>query len=278
MTKIARRSFVAGLGGAAALAISNAQAAEANKYVKDKLKIYGRVRGAPKNEPGIWWYTGKLWGKRQHDTAVQFFRVDGLSFNRMALNPDGTLVQKMIEVGFWNDPVTGKPADEWTNPINGLPCKPKHYKSSQSFVFTGDGQAQRGGDAAPNQAFTGYITDPVVLGDTLWINEDLFMKRGNTTEQTDPLMNVGPVMTATSLVTYTAKTKDLDAADTQWVPSTMNFQTMGTWYPWMRMGHEAGNIMFQLTGKKLRRADEMPLELQTLINERHPGFLENPGV
>ncbi|MBL8630543.1 MAG: DUF1838 family protein [Rhodospirillaceae bacterium] len=278
MLELARRSLMAGLAAASVIPVANAQD---SKFAKDKLRVYARVRGAPKGQAAMWWYTGKLWGKRNLDAAVQFFRVDGFSFNRMEMQPDGTLIQKMVEVGFWNDPTTGKPADDWTNPITGLPCRPKHYKSSQAFTFTSDGQSHRHADAAPTQAFNGVITDPIVSGDTLWIGEDLILKATPPQPQTpiaDPLMNVGPVVTATSLVNYTAKTKDLEAPDAQWVPATMNFQTMGSWYPWMRMGNEPGNIMFQLVGRKLRRSDEMPLALQALINERHPGFLENPGV
>lgn len=282
MTDVHRRTLLAGLSSIAAVPtfIGTAAAAEPN-YTKDKLRIYGRARGAPKGQAGIWWYTGKLWGKRNADAAVEFFRVDGLSYNRMVMNDDGTLTQKMIEVGFWNDPVTGKPADEWINPLNGLTCAPKHYKSSQDFLFAADSNVQRAPDAPPVQMFKGYIPDPVVQGDTLWISEDLIVKAAPPppkTPLTDPLMDVGPVVTATSLVTYMVKTKDVDAPESQWMPATMSFQTMGGWYPWMRMGQEAGGIMFQLMGKKLRRADEMPLALQTLINERHPGFLDNPGV
>ncbi len=269
----------AALAGVAAASLIKPAAAQGNKLNKDRLWVYSRVRGAPRGQPGIWWYTGKLWAKRNLDTAVQFFRVDGLSFNRMEMKDDGTLSQKMVEVGFWNDPVTGKPADEWINPINGLPCKPKHYKSSQTFTFTPDGAAKRASESPSIQFFKGMIEEPVISGDTLWIAEDLLLKATPPPAAVeDPLMNVGPVVTSTSLVTYTSKVKDLESPETQWVAATMNYQTMGNWYPWMRMGNEPGNIMFQLIGRKLRRSDEMPLELQALINERHPGFLENPGV
>jgi hypothetical protein len=275
MFDVTRRSVLAGVATASFVR----PALAGNKYTQDKLGVYSRVRGAPRGQPGIWWYTGKLWGKRNLDSAVQFFRVDGLSFNRMEMKDDGTLSQKMVEVGFWNDPITGKPADEWINPINGLPCKPKHYKSSQAFTFTPDGHAKRSSESPNIQFFKGTIGEPVISGDTLWIAEELLLKATPPPAQgDDPLMNVGPVITSTSLVTYTSKAKDLETPETQWVASTMNYQTMGSWYPWMRMGNEPGNLMFQLVGRKLRRSDEMPLALQALINERHPGFLENPGV
>jgi hypothetical protein len=212
---------------------------------------------------------------------VPLFAVHGFSFNRMELNADGSLLQNMIEVGFWCEPGTFKAADAWTNPINGLPCKPAHYKSSQKFTFDAQGNALRPADAPPAEYFRGVITDPVVQGDTLWIGEELIVKAAIPPPKTppeDPLTQRVPIQTNTSLVTYTLKVKDLETPDSTWLPSTMNYQTMGPWYPWMRLGYESGQLMFQLTGKKLRRMDEMPLALMNLINERHPGFLDNPGL
>ncbi len=283
MTNLMRRDILGGTAALAAGAVlpNQAMAAEPNSYIKDKVRIYGRARGAPKGQMGFQWYTGKLWGKRTLDAAVQFFTVHGFSFNRIELNADGTLSQSMVEVGFWCEPGTFKPADEWVNPINGLACKPQHYKSPQKFVFDAQGNAMRPAGAPPVEMFRGTITDPVVQGDTMWIGEELIVKAAipaPATPPADPLTVRVPVQTSTSLVMYTLNMKDVATPDSQWMPATMNYQTNGGWYPWMRMGQEMGGIMFQLTGKKLKRKDEMPLALQVLINERHPGWLDNPGV
>ncbi|MDX2144166.1 MAG: DUF1838 family protein [Rhodospirillaceae bacterium] len=277
----ARRDILMLGAAAAGAALLPSSANAQDKFIKDKVRIYGRARGAPKGQIGMQWYTGKLWAKRTYDSAVQLFTVHGFSFNRMELNGDGSLLQNMIEVGFWCDPGTFKPADAWTNPINGLPCKPAHYKSSQKFTFDAQGNALRPADAPPVEYFKGIITDPVVQGDTLWIGEELIVKAAippPKTQPEDPLTQRVPIQTNTSLVMYTMKVKDVETPDSTWLPSTMNYQTMGPWYPWMRLGYEPGQLMFQLTGKKLKRMDEMPLALMNLINERHPGFLDNPGL
>jgi hypothetical protein len=285
MTSLIRRDVLSGFAGlsiATALpSAASAAAVNANKYVKDKVRIYGRARGAPKGQLGLQWYTGRMWGKRTLDAAVQLFTVHGFSFNRMELNADGSLLQSMIEVGFWCQPGTFKPADEWVNPLNGLPCKPQHYKSSQKFVFGADGNAIRPADGPPVEYFRGVVTDPVVQGDTMWIGEELIVKArvpAPATPPEDPLAVRLPVQANTSLLNYTLRVKDVETPDSAWLPAAMNYQTLGGWYPWMRLGQESGNLMFQLTGTKLRRKDDMPLELQVLINERHPGWLDNPGV
>jgi hypothetical protein len=226
------------------------------------------------------WYSGRYWGKRAMQAAIQFFRVDGFSFNKMVLHKDGSLSQDMVEVGFWLDPVGGFPLDEWTNPYNGLSCRPQHYKSSQSLKFLPDGQGARNGELPAGMKFSGKITDPIVQGDTVWIGEDLIVEsiRPPAKTDADPSTILPPIMTATSLVTYTMRLADVRKSDSTWLPSTMNYQTMGNWYPWMRMGYETGQCMFQLTGKKLRSLDEIPASLRALIDQRHPGFLQNPGI
>ena len=258
--------------------------AHADSALPDKVRLYARARSAPAGQLGMTWYSGRYWGKRALQAAQMFFRVDGFSFGRMTFADDGTLTQDMVEVGFWLDPETGAPADKWTNPYNGLACEPQHYKSSQSIKFDRDGNVVRE-DLPPGMKYIGRITDPIVNGDHAWIGEDLIVEAIRPRPQVnadgtpiDPSMILPPIMTATSLVTYTMRVVDLATPDSEWLPTTMNYQTMGNWYPWMRMGYETGQCMFQLQGKKLRSLDEIPPSLRKLIDERRPGFLENPEV
>ncbi|MCB2106874.1 MAG: DUF1838 family protein [Rhodobacteraceae bacterium] len=250
----------------------------------EKVKLYARARGAPNGQLGMSWYSGRFWGKRAQQAAKLFFRVDGFSFGRMSFGDDGSLTQNMVEVGFWLDPQTGEPADDWINPYNGLACKPQHYKSSQSLTFDRNGNATRE-NPPPGMQFRGQITEPVVNGDYVWIGEDLIVETVRPRRDTnadgsaiDPSTILPPIMTATSLVTFTVRLADVAAPDSEWLPSTMNFQTMGNWYPWMRMGYETGQCMFQLQGRKVRGLEEIPPRLRKLIDERRPGFLENPEV
>jgi hypothetical protein len=80
------------------------------------------------------------------------------------------------------------------------------------------------------------------------------------------------------LVTYTLRREDIDMPASAFLPSTMNFQSLSTWYPWMRMGQELGQTMFQLTGRKVQSLQEVPSGLIRLIDERHPGWLKDPGI
>ena len=272
-----RRNTIGLFGGALASAASPAWAA--NKPLPDKLALYARARGAAKGARAMHWYTGTYWGKRTLDTAVALFKVNGFSFNRIETQADGSLVQNMIEVGFWCDPVTNQPVDKWINPMNGLPCTPRHYKTPQTVRFDANGRAKRPPNAPESMAYDAWITDPVESGDTVWIGETILVKSiTQPGTNPDPLENRVPITTMTSLVNYAMQRKDIDAPASAFLPSTMAFQSASNWYPWMRMGQELGQTMFQLTGRKVRGMEEVPPGLVRLIDERHPGWLKDPGV
>jgi Protein of unknown function (DUF1838) len=236
--------------------------------------LFVRLRGAPRGQPALWWFTGMLWGKRSLDAAQALFAVEGCSFNRLVLNADDSVEMNMVEAGFWLDPSTRLPADTWTNPMNGLACTPVHFAGPQSLRFDAAGSGQPTNSVPAGTTFSGRITDPMVSGDLVWVGETLIVKGPARPRQgADPLESGLPVFTATSLDTYHGRRQDLGVTPERWVPASRSYQTLGSWYPWMRMGHESGGISFQMVGRKLRTVDELPAGLQALLESRQPGWL-----
>lgn len=271
--KLSRRQIVgAGLGVLAALPPGLARSALALSHPGSN-EIYARARGGAGDDPGMWLYSGRLWGKPINDEATNLFAVEGFSFNRMIRKPNGQLQQIMEECGFWQDPDTREVLDDWINPLNGLACKAGHYRARQDLTFLSDGKVMDG------NIFHGHITKATISGPRLWISESLHGTFPNRRKpDQDPLTYSGPVRTATSLVTYTMDTDAALAEEAGYVESTMNFQSMGSWYPWMRMGQDQGQIMFELFGRKVASLDEIPSQLRATLDDRRAGFLDNPDI
>ena len=236
-------------------------------------EVYARARGGIGGNPGMWWYSGRLWGKLINDKAVNFFAVEGFSFNRMERLADGGLRQVMEECGFWKDPQSGKLLDDWINPLNGLPCTAQHFRSRQDLTFSPDGTIV---DAGP---FEGQITAAVVSGPVLWISESLLgaFPASRKPDQ-DPLTYGGPTRSMLSLATFTTDVKTVLAKQPGFVPGTLHFQSSSSWYPWMRMGQALGQISFELFGRKLEDLAEIPTGLRRILDERRTGFLERPNL
>jgi hypothetical protein len=179
----------------------------------------------------------------------------------------------MEECGFWKDPHSKQILDDWINPLNGLACKAGHYRSRQDLTFSAEGKVINAG------GFQGHITEPTISGPTLWISESLLGAFPSSRKPgQDPLTYSGPVRTATSLVTYTLDADAVLAESAGFVGSTMNYQSMSSWYPWMRMGRAHGHMMFELFGRKLASLSEIPTDLRGFLDERRAGFLENPNL
>lgn len=236
-------------------------------------EIYARARGGIGGDPGMWWYSGRLWGKLINDKAVNFFAVEGFSFNRMERMANGGLRQIMEECGFWKDPQSGAVLDDWTNPLNGLPCTAGHFRSRQDLSFSPDGKVV---DAGP---FEGQITEAVISGPVLWISESLLGAFPATRKpDQDPLTYGGPTRSMMSLATFASDADTVLAKNPGFIPGTLHFQSSSSWYPWMRMGQAQGQISFELFGRKFQNLDEIPDGLRRILDERRAGFLESPNL
>ena len=240
-------------------------------------QVYVALRGNLNGDDGIYYYTGTYWGKPSGEIARPLFRVHGIGFNAVIMDK-GRVKQKLIECGFWFHPDTDTLADDWINPMNGLQCKPRHYKSSQEVSFDENGLVERNKDW-PSRVLSinGKIKVPIIIGDVIWSQENLITKinQGEPAENSDPLSYTGPVISLNSLATYKAFVSDLYK---DFVPSTLHFQSLSPWYPWMRMGQRAGVCSFELIGIKLKNISEIPEDLYKVLRERRPGFIENPWL
>lgn len=275
LTTLTRRAALTGTAAAVGLSALGASPARSDDHI-DKNKLYVQLRGNLDGSDGLWAYSGAYWGKPQGEIARQLFRVDGFSFNAMTLRADGGVDQKMMECGFWQNPETGELADEWVNPMNGLTCQPKHFKSGQVISFDPDGQWEVPEERrARLRHIEGVIVEPIVNGPVIWSQERLILKgtRPEPEPGSDPLTYRGPVSTNTSLATYRAELADLDR---DFVPTSLHYQSMGSWYPWMRMGQRAGVCSFELVGRKLESTSEIPDRVMAFLEDRRPGFLEDP--
>ena len=251
-----------------------------NAFAQKSLDItaneaYVALRGNLNGENSLFYYTGTYWGKPSNETAKPLFKVVGIGFNSLNI-VNGIVSQRLSECGFWFHPGTNSLADDWVNPMNGLKCKPIHYKSSQNVKFNNDGLVIRD-KSLPSRvlSMSGRIMDPVIVGDSLWSQENLIIKirQPEPDKGNDPLLYTGPVISLNSLATYHSNVVDLKK---DFVPSTLHFQSLSPWYPWMRMGQREGVCSFELVGKKLKNVSEIPNRLLVILNKRRPGFLEEP--
>lgn len=257
-------AFAAGAGVTRAFAVEP-QAASL-------LANYQRLRGALKGGLALWWYSGNVWGKTPDNVARVYFKVSGLTYQRLTPNADGTVTQAMTGRGFYADPVTGQPLEVWVNPLTTERLDPPHVKSYQVQQVSIDGQVTRTEAKDSLLLFEGGLSAPVTEGDSIWQTEDYVAKTksGDTRNATQG--------TTSSLTTFTAKVADVMNSGADFVPCYMNYQSLSSWPTWMKMGGRPGMLSWQTFGHKVRAADVVSGLLRPWIEVRYPGFLANPGI
>lgn len=246
----------------------------------DVYRAYVKMRGAGEGRLALWWYTGTVWLKVDDQLPQQVLTIDGFSFQRLSLKPDGTLVQLMAEAGYFKDADGREILDTWVNPMNGETCKVRHYKSNQTILARPDTTLSGDeGGRLDGRTMKGRIGPASVNGDQVWIPENFGARFAvPQRENLDPKEDIGATIATASLAVFTAKLSDVQNPDLDSVPSTLHFQNLGPPRPWMRFGRANVAQTWQLFGHKVAGLDAVPAPLRARLDRDYPGWLASPGI
>lgn len=268
-----RRNMLAGAAAlAAAPAVLSSRPARAALDVmapENKMEVYRRLRGRNDGELALWWWNGFVWAKPIDDVAVHILTVEGLTFQRLSTNPDGTLTSAQAGRGTFRDPETNAPAVKWTNPLNGVTAEPDHVRSLNRAIISNAGMQRDQNDRVLK--FESEITAPMITGNQIFMRENFVAKAKGRAP--------GTVSTSSSLTTYTALASDIAYDDAAFRPCNFNYQSLGGFRPWMGMDNDKGMLSWQTVGQKLERGqDDAPDSIKSWVDENYPGFLDDPGI
>ncbi len=235
----------------------------------NKLELYARMRGNADGELALWWWKANVWAKMNDDIAKVVALVEGLTFQRVTRNADGTLDQKMTGRGTFRDKDTGAPLTQWVNPDNGHTSEPDHIVSLNHETVTADGMHREENDRV--LAFEGGISDAQVVGSNVYLMENFVVKSRSRFP--------GQVSTGSSLTVFTGDAAAMADDDADFRPCNMNYQNPGNFRPWMGYDNSKGILTWQTYGQKLRRAKEdAPDDIRAWVEDTYPGFLDDPPI
>lgn len=273
LTKTTRRNMLAGTAAlAAAPAALSTRPAQAMLDVMapdKKMEVYRRMRGRNDGELALWWWNGFVWAKPIDDIAVHILSVEGLTFQRLTTNPDGTLTSLQAGRGTFRDAETNAPLTTWTNPINGVTAEPDHVRSYNKAIISNAGMEREHSDRILK--FESWITAPIITGNQVFMRENFVgMAKGR-----EP----GTTSSSSSLTTYTANTADIANDDAAFRPCNFNYQSLGGFRPWMGMDNDKGMLSWQTVGQKLARGPaDAPDDIKGWVEDNYPGFLDDPEI
>lgn len=242
----------------------------------DALTTYLRIRSRLDGASIFYPYRGTIFGRPIGQSAVPLFDVEGFSWDRLAIVGPGLYRIDTVEAGYFLDLVTGQPLDAWINPLNGLKTEVKHYRSfAHVEVSEGGLRPVSPATAMPGAQFIATMGSPTILGDRIWVHEDLIAHYPNKPAATfaDPREYNGQMLEAASLATWCARVSDLQDSRNAFVPATLSYQTMGSWRPFMKMGDTPGVISWRMFGSKVETLHEVPAALRQRVLREYPDFL-----
>jgi hypothetical protein len=259
--------FSAALAAPALLQAAGGAAASAAAL--DPLHTHVRLRARADGKPVYFPYEGTFYAQRSGQRTVALLHIEGASASTTTRQPDGSWLYTLREAGWFCDLETHAVLPTWVNPLSGRSVTPEHYNSRQQLLFTSTGvKPASASPLPPGLEWQGQLTVPVVMGDDVWSAEELFVRVPAKTP--DELANV-----QTSLATLHARLADLRRPDSAWVPSTLAYQTLASWRPWMQMPADMPGVMsWRLFGRKCEHIDELPAALRERVQAQHPEVLQ----
>jgi len=234
------------------------------------LEAHVRMRGNLRGERTYWYYKGTVFGNLWGQSTEPMLGVEGVSFSIIDSLAGGRYRYSLTEAGYYSDPVTGEISKRVRNPFNGEYYEPKNYLSPQTIIFEPDLSVtpvmQK---PPPGLEYRGVISPVRTFKNSVWSSEDLFVRMPLANPANDPEQPAFRVQT--SLAMLTSDRRELLDPDLEFVPCQLNYQTLGTWRPWMGMGAKPGMISWRMTGTKCKFGD-IPGPIAERIARDHEGF------
>lgn len=256
------------LGMLALTGPARAVAREPDGWWNDPTEVHVRMRADIRGRPVVWFFEGTLFGQLSGQRTRPLLGFEGISVIQSKRVAGGYLLA-LDEAGYFRDLESGAPIEEWDNPLTGETNRPENYRAPQLLYLTGEEVEAYHPQLPAGAEFVGKVLPPRRQGDMVWSSEDLFVRV--------PPVDGRPARPQTSLATLMADYRDLAQADDYFVPTTLSYQTIGSWRTWMDMA-QPGVVSFRLFGRKHGSARHLTSERQERVMREHPDLLAGAGV
>jgi hypothetical protein len=231
------------------------------------LRALVKFRGSldPQTETVYWW-SGSIYSQIPGQPGRQLFEMEGINVGRMLEVPGG--YQHLTrEMSVYRDPSTGQPLTQWLNPLNNRVLEAVHLWNdpvNQQYLLAGPRPFRL--------PFTSLGEDQLCFH-----LEILLTYPSPLTRKNYPLNSQSDLYQCTELFQFYARRSDLENTALLTVPCHLSWTRVAPWLPWMEMGDQPGNLIYQCRGYKIPAGvADIPTPLRDFITEHHPEFLSAP--
>lgn len=226
-------------------------------------KAFVKVRCSTDGEPTLITWRGSVHALIPGRLRQRLFRIVGLSVGKCLDMGDGSWEFVSRELTYYLHPETQDMVHTWRNPWTGEEVPVMHI--ANNFVA---------------RHFRGEFPAEVEEGNATFLL-DIFPTYPNplaNNPQFSPY-SPNPVYQAAELFKFTVPVADLLDADkpsVSWL--LLAWDRVSPWLPWMKMGPEAGSLVYSACGRKVSDFSELPSWLQTELETRLPIYKSPPDL
>lgn len=269
---LTRRSLIAGLPLAASMALAGPARSASHAPLAEKedwMRALVKLRGSAKDELVIWWLKGVLYGVVDTE-ATKLWNMETVSFGRWQAQGD-EVAYTHYELSLRLDLETNDFLTSFTNPYTDEVLDMELAPFGPNITLLSATSARVPDDAPLKPALTHDIGPPVILGDDIWMPQDLFAALPAFAPDAKPWR-------ANDITTYKGKLNDVLNDDVASAPATCTYQGFYAWRPWLKMGPRPGHHLARMSGRKLASLDDIPRSYRDIVDQQKPDFLENPAA
>ena len=235
----------------------------------DPVALYRKLHFRVDDGLAFWWLQGPKYGQ-VGTTLTALYNATIGTFQRIRQLADGGFEVTQLEINIITDLITGEPLSEWRNPYTGelLPVRfnpmgptVTRYRADNSRVLP----SEIGGARLETVA---TLHPPLIVGD------DVFQRDESVARVFAPDRPVP--FEVNDIAVYHGSLSNLADPAVKMGEATVLFAEVTGWQRWMNMGDRPGNLTSRMTGRKVRRYEDLPATWRERLARKLPDIAKDP--
>ena len=217
----------------------------------------------------FWWLMGPKIGQVGTTLTPLYTNCIG-TVQRVKHHADGSFDVTQLEMIVMLDLQTGEPLEQWRNPYTGESVPARHnfvgpatarYRPDNTRVLP----TEIGG--TPIEARS-TIHPPMIVGDDVFVRDESVARVFSPGRKTPFEVN--------DIAVYHGSLKNLVDPSVTVGDATVFFAEVTNWQRWMKMDDAPGSLTSRLTGRKVRRFDDLPEVFRRKLAQMSPEVAADP--
>ena len=235
---------------------------------RDFLQAITKMRGSTTDELVMGFVIGRYYGIVD-DRATPLFGVLAGTFSQYRQIDEDAYRGRALEVAYFTDINSGELIETFEVPYTGETVEvPQTRMGPSTFKITARGlEVEQAAGEARGMELHHRFRPAVAVNDQVWITEEI---------QASVAPPGRKAFVYNEMSSYQANRRDLEDPDQSSVRCSVQFHSIISWRPWLKMGDHPGHLTGRGGGRHVKAFSELPVRYQQLTKIHHPDVAADP--